>query len=407
MSDWPSAPFGTLYDVPSKNGLMAPSAVRGTGARLVNMREIFAYDCISNQPMELAPIPSKTPDVWMLRPGDLLFARQSLTLAGAGKVVLVGDLPEPTMFESHIIRVRLDQARADSGFYYYLFRSQPGRRLIESIVEQVAAAGIRSSDLAALEVPVPPLSEQRRIAAVLGSLDDLIETDIVLARTLAEMTTAAAEKSIAAMANRTMKPLTDYATVTKGFSYKSAELVPSTDVLVGLKNIQRGGVFQVAGLKPIRSERIKSDQIIQAGELVVSMTDLTQGREVVGRPIRIPDCGGAGRMVASLDLSILRPTVGYTSAFLSVALSGGSFHSFAMGYCNGTTVVHLSPTVFQNYLVPDVHPDEALAIGELIAELNRTEDACRAEVADLTRTRDELLPLLMSGRVRVSESMSL
>jgi type I restriction enzyme S subunit len=56
--------------------------------------------------------------------------------------------------------------------------------LIESIVEQVAAAGIRGSDLARLIVPVPPLPTQRAIAHVLGTLDDLIElnqeTNVVL-----------------------------------------------------------------------------------------------------------------------------------------------------------------------------------------------------------------------------------
>ena len=33
-------------------------------------------------------------------------------------------------------------------------------------------------------------------------------------------------------------------------------------------------------------------------------------------------------------------------------------------------------------------------------------DALREEIADLTRTRDELLPLLMSGKVRVADDLA-
>lgn len=177
MNEWGWVMFGDLYAAPSKNGLMAPSKVRGSGAMLVNMREIFAFHRISDQRMERAPLPQRNPDAWLLQADDLLFARQSLTLAGAGKVSLVMSPPEPMTFESHIIRVRLDPSKADAGFYYYLFRSAFGRSLIESIVEQVAAAGIRASDLGRLQVPCPNLAEQRRIAAVLGALDDLIEAN--------------------------------------------------------------------------------------------------------------------------------------------------------------------------------------------------------------------------------------
>jgi type I restriction enzyme S subunit len=88
---------------------------------------------------------------------------------------LVGGDKEPVVFESHLIRCRLDPAKADGGFYSYYFRSTSGRAKIESIVEQVSAAGIRGSDLAKLEVAHPPLTTQKAIAHILGTLDDKIE----------------------------------------------------------------------------------------------------------------------------------------------------------------------------------------------------------------------------------------
>lgn len=165
---------------------MAPSRVRGSGVALINMREIFAYDRIADPPMELAPIPGKNPMDWLVHSGDLLFARQSLTLEGAGKCILTLEAPIDRTFESHLIRVRLDPKLADSEFYYYYFRSPAGRENISTIVEQVAAAGIRASDLGMLDVPIPLISEQRRIAETLGALDNKIDSNVKLNNLLQE-----------------------------------------------------------------------------------------------------------------------------------------------------------------------------------------------------------------------------
>jgi len=168
-------PFEELFAIPLRNGLTRPKAVRGTGVKMVNMGEIFAHSRISNIPMDRVPLSEKEAGNYLLEAGDLLFARQSLVLSGAGKCsIFVGDSEEVT-FESHLIRARLHKEIADPRFYYYFFSSIQGRQLIESIVEQVAAAGIRGSDLAKLVVPHPPLPEQKAIARILSSLDDKIE----------------------------------------------------------------------------------------------------------------------------------------------------------------------------------------------------------------------------------------
>lgn len=52
---------------------------------------------------------------------------------------------------------------------------------------QVAAAGIRRSELANLEVPLPPLPIQRRIAGILSAYDDLIENSQRRIKILEEM----------------------------------------------------------------------------------------------------------------------------------------------------------------------------------------------------------------------------
>jgi type I restriction enzyme S subunit len=190
MADRKFAPFAELFETPLRNGLTKPKAIRGEGMKMVNMGEVFAHRRIHDLEMDRVPMDSKERDSSLLRGGDLLFARQSLVLSGAGKCVLFQGDKEDVTFESHIIRCRLDPRKAEPAFYFYLFQSSLGRSLIESIVEQVAAAGIRGSDLGRLAVPVPPLAEQKAIAAVLGALDDKIELNRRMNATLEAMARA-------------------------------------------------------------------------------------------------------------------------------------------------------------------------------------------------------------------------
>ncbi|MBN1841495.1 MAG: restriction endonuclease subunit S, partial [Deltaproteobacteria bacterium] len=173
--NWREVPFEELYLLPSKNGLTRPARVRGNGYKMINMGELFAHDRIGTVEMERVPMNGKELERMLVEEGDLLFARQSLILAGAGKCSIVRTVEEPTTFESHIIRVRLNRKLAFPDFYHYYFKSPKCR--IRSIVTQGVQAGIRGSDLARLSVHLPRLEVQDKIASIVSTYDDLIENN--------------------------------------------------------------------------------------------------------------------------------------------------------------------------------------------------------------------------------------
>lgn len=172
---WDSIRFGDLYSEDSRNGLTKPSKVRGSGYKMINMGELFANDRIYDIPMELVPLKDSEKKNAKVEKGDLLFARQSLVLEGAGKCCIVMDVSSLTVFESHLIRVRLDKTKANPLFYYYYFKSPFSP--VSTIVSQCAQAGIRGSDLQELEVSFPSLPVQDRIANILTKYDELIENN--------------------------------------------------------------------------------------------------------------------------------------------------------------------------------------------------------------------------------------
>lgn len=167
--------FGDLFREPQRNGLTRPKKVRGAGFPMVNMGELFAHSRIKNLEMDLVPVDEEKEKQFFLEEGDLLFARQSLVLSGAGQCSIFLGNKTGTVFESHLIRCRLDQARFNPNFYFYFFRSPEGRRAIEAIVEQGAgASGIRGSDLVNVQVPTPSKSHQDEAAGLLAKIDERI-----------------------------------------------------------------------------------------------------------------------------------------------------------------------------------------------------------------------------------------
>ncbi len=167
--------FGELYDIPSSNGLSRPSSVRGVGYKMINMGELFANDIVSDIDMERVLMSDKEKEKFLVNQGDLLFARQSLVASGAGKCSIVKDVKEPTTFESHLIRVRLNQDKANPWFYYYLFKLQ--NNPIKGIVNQCAQAGIRGNELLKVKVPYIAKTEQDKIVDVLYDYDQAIENN--------------------------------------------------------------------------------------------------------------------------------------------------------------------------------------------------------------------------------------
>lgn len=189
--EWKEVRLESILALPSRNGLTKPSKIRGKGVKMIGMGELFANPIIYDIPMDRVPVTDKELSNSRIMPGDLLFARQSLTLEGAGKCCYVKEVKEETVFESHLIRIRIDNTKADAEFIYYFFNSFIGKCLIQNLVTQVAAAGIRGSELVKLDITIPKeVEDQRRIASILSSLDRKIELNNKINTDLEEMAQA-------------------------------------------------------------------------------------------------------------------------------------------------------------------------------------------------------------------------
>jgi type I restriction enzyme S subunit len=104
-----------------------------------------------------------------LRVGDIVFARTGAT---TGKSFLIRECPENAVFASYLIRVRL-KTSVDAGYVAHFFKTADYWRQIERSSTGTAQAGVNASSLKLIKLPLPRLSEQRRIAAILDQADAL------------------------------------------------------------------------------------------------------------------------------------------------------------------------------------------------------------------------------------------
>ena len=118
-----SLPFNELLAEPLRNGVYKKKELHGSGVPVINMKELFAFDRIAGQASDRVQLNTGELRRVGLEVGDLLFARRSFVLEGAGKCSIIAPLPEPTTFESSIIRARLDRSRAAPDFFFYFFKS--------------------------------------------------------------------------------------------------------------------------------------------------------------------------------------------------------------------------------------------------------------------------------------------
>lgn len=412
---WPLKRFGDMYDVPSRNGITRPGAVRGIGYKMINMGELFSYPRLFDPDMERVKLNEDEKEKFNVLPLDLLFARQSLVAEGAGKCCIALKVEVITTFESHLIRVRLDPSQCDPLFYFYFFSSGTGFGSIQTLVNQVSAAGIRGSDLAKLKVLYPPLEIQKKIAAILSAYDDLIENNqrrIVLLEKMAEEIYREWFVRLRYPGHDKVKVIKgvpegwsfDKASVffglAKGKSYAGEELTDDTEHMpfINLKSFNRGGGYREDGLK-YYSGRYKPEQVVHQNDVVMAVTDMTQDRAVIGRVARMPDLGEKGAVI-SLDTVKLVPK-NIHKTFLYAYMRHSGFADFIKEFANGANVLHLKPDLItqqkiivppkqlQGEFVPMVEPLYAEA--DLLGMANRR----------LEKMRDALLPRLISGKLSV------
>jgi type I restriction enzyme S subunit len=122
------------------------------------------------------PADGRKAEKYALAPGDVVFnSTNSPDLVG--KTALFSGFKEPIVFSNHFLRIRVDSEAADPGYVARWLSFQWKCRKFENLCTRwVNQASVRKGDLLDLQMSLPELSEQRRIAGRLEQANRLCRT---------------------------------------------------------------------------------------------------------------------------------------------------------------------------------------------------------------------------------------
>ena len=295
---------------------------------------------------------------------------------------------------------------ADTHFLAYLLSIME----LGHLSAQSAQPGLSVQTLSKLEISLPPLEEQRRIAGILGAIDDKIENNRRINSNL-ELQAQALYKQWF-VDNRSddweEKLLSEIAEFIGGYSYKGNELVEaSSTAMATIKNFERKGGFKVEGFKDIvASPKLKAEQHAELFDILVAHTDLTQNADVIGNAEILLTFGGYTDIIFSMDLVKVLPKSNFPYKYLLAALlKNPYFKAHCLGYVNGTTVLHMSKKALPEYVVACPPNSEAEKMDRAFKVYYHKMAEILQENETLATLRDTLLPKLMNGEIKLPNNL--
>lgn len=178
--------------------------------------------------------------------------------------------------EFHVLRV--DPEKLDSQYLFYMVWSDKFRWLGESSMSGAAGQKRVSADfLRGFEIPLPPLAEQKRIAAILDKADAIRRkrqqaiqlADEFLRSVFLDMF----GDPVTNPKGWEVKPIGDFCRFQGGFAFKSADFTDSGVPLVKITNVHFENVdWSDISYLPEKMLTEKPDFSLRSGDLVMAMT---------------------------------------------------------------------------------------------------------------------------------------
>lgn len=165
--EWTPSSLGKVYSELPRNGIYKPAAQIGAGVILVGQTSFTEERLIDYTQTRRVQVSDSETRAYGLRAGDILVSRVFATIEGVGLPTFVHEVPEIAVYESNMLRFRINRELAYPLFINYWLLSESVRRTIVSSVNASNQVSINQQALADLPLPLPPLEEQELILACL------------------------------------------------------------------------------------------------------------------------------------------------------------------------------------------------------------------------------------------------
>lgn len=366
-------------------------------------------------------------------------AAQSGFLLSDGDILIgltgyVGEVAKVREFGPLVLNQRVGKffptPNCDPNFLFFLVSNEDFRRRVEAASHGSAQANVSPSAIESFEVLIPPLPEQRAIAATLGALDDKIELNRKMNATLEATaralfrdwfvdfgpTRAKMEGYAPYLApdlwplfpdrldaegkpeGWAYEPLLEQAEWVNGAAYKNMHFSDEPDALPVIKiaELKNG----VTGNTQRTATDLGARYLIDDGELLFSWS---------GNPDTSIDTflWTGGKAWLNQHIFAVRPNGKRSKPYMHVLLKFLKPEFAELARNKQTTGLgHVTKADMQRMMVCAASPEVHKAFDHLIEPIFKQALGLQMETRTLSQTRDLLLPRLISGELRVGDLAS-
>lgn len=342
--------------------------------------------------------------------GDILFSR----VGSYGNSAYVSRNEEFCLGQNTVC-ISPQKSRIEPAFLYCALNSDDLRSQIESLVGGASQGTISLKSIRKLQVPIPPLPVQRRIASILSAYDELIENNQRRIKILEEMARSLyrewfvhfrfpGHNKVKMVPSRLgpipqdweICPLGDLVQFKSGFAFKSGTFsADGENRLVTIKNVQDGSFNPECDSRMNeRPDHLPPHCILKDGDILLSLTGN------VGRVCLVYD----GPFFLNQRVAKLAPTESTDRALTYCMFRETAMRVKLEQLSNGVAQQNLSPVLASKMEV-------ARPTRELRERFSALTEAMISRMIqlysannNLRRTRDLLLPRLLSGAIELASA---
>ncbi len=365
-----------------------------------------------------------------VEPGDVLL---NITGDGVtfGRACIVPDRVLPACVNQHVSIIRPDRSECDPGYLLSVLTHPATKGYIESFNSGGSRRAITKGHIESFEIPLPPLAEQKAIAAVLGALDDKIELNRRMNATLEAMARALFQSWFvdfdpvrAKLDGRQPVGLDEATAALFPNSFQDSELghIPKgwqVGKVAEASDFGRSSTnpgdfpeetfdhYSLPAFDEGRTPKPEPGAAIMSNKLVVTPNSVLLSKLNPHIPrVWLADLHATRRSVCSTEFIVASTRRGYSREFLFSLFTSAPFAATYGTLVTGTTGSHqrIRPQSVQEMkiVVPPSPLVDAFTTTTkpILAQINRNIEQSRT----LAILRDTLLPKLLSGELSAVEN---
>ncbi len=166
-------------------------------------------------------------------------------------------------------------------------------------------------------------------------------------------------------------------------------------------NFKIGGGFKSDKFKYLKDTAFPAAFVFSKGDLVVTMTDLSVDGSTLGYPALIPKPLSTEKYLHNQRVGKIEFKEKIGKYYLYSLMNTNDYQWFILDGASGTSIRHTSPSAIGSYNFKIPPMDLQLQYEGTVEGFFEKINDNNTQIRTLTSMRDNLLPKLMSGEVRV------